>query len=129
MAVRFNHTIVHAHDAHASATFFSEVLGLPAPYQLGHFMAVPLDDGASFDFITSPDAFTTQHYAFLVSEEEFDQIYGRIQAWGLEHWPEPSRARQGEINHNDGGRGVYWCDPAGHFLEILTVPYGGWPTE
>lgn len=128
MAVRFNHTIVHAHDAQTSATFFSEMFGLPAPQSAPPFMAVPLDDGATFDFITNPDEFTPQHYAFLVTEEEFDQIYGRIQAWGLEHWPEPRRERQGEINHNDGGRGVYWCDPAGHFLEIITVPYGGGPT-
>lgn len=128
MAVQLDHTIVHAHDARASATFFSEMFGLPAPRPFGPFLAVPLANGLTFDFITSPEAFTTQHYAFLVSEGEFDEIYGRIQAWGLEHWPEPSRERQGEINHNDGGRGVYWCDPGGHFLEIITVPYGGWPS-
>ena len=68
-----------------------------------------------------------QHYAFLVTEDDFDQIYGRILERGIEHYPEPHFGRKNEINHNDGGRGVYWCDPSGHFLEILTVPYGGWP--
>ena len=68
-----------------------------------------------------------QHYAFLVTDDDFDQIYGRIVERGIEYYPEPHFGRTNEINHNDGGRGVYWCDPSGHFLEILTVPYGGWP--
>jgi hypothetical protein len=59
-----------------------------------------------------------------VSDEEFDAIYGRILERGLQHWPEPDRSREGEINHHDGGRGVYWQDPGGHFLEIITTPYG-----
>ena len=65
-----------------------------------------------------------QHYAFLVSEDEFDAIYGQIQSRDLEHWADPQAARPGEINHNDGGRGVYFQDPAGHYMEILTRPYG-----
>ncbi len=127
MSVALNHTIVNARDARESATFFSEMLGLPAPTPYGPFLAVPLDHGLTFDFITNPGEFTPQHYAFLVTEEEFDQIYGRIRERGIEHYPEPHRNRVNEINHNDGGRGVYWCDPSGHFLEIITVPYGGWP--
>ena len=127
MSIALNHTIVHARDARESATFFSEMFGLPAPRPFGPFLAVPLANGLTFDFLTSREAFTPQHYAFLVTEEEFDQIYGRIRARGIEHYPEPDRKQVNEINHRDGGRGVYWCDPGGHFLEILTVPYGGWP--
>ena len=82
-----------------------------------------------FDFaqVADGDAVHPQHYAFLVTEDDFDQIYGRILERSIEHYPEPHFGRTNEINHNDGGRGVYWCDPSGHFLEILTVPYGGWP--
>ncbi len=127
MSVSLNHTIVHATDAAESAAFFSEVLGLPEAHPFGPFLAVPLDHGLTFDFMTSTEDFTPQHYAFLVTEEEFDQIYGRILERGIEHYPEPHRGRKNEINHNDGGRGVYWCDPSGHFLEIITAPYGGWP--
>jgi hypothetical protein len=65
-----------------------------------------------------------QHYAFLVSDAEFDQIFGRIQERGLDYWADPYRSRYKEINHNDGGRGVYWDDPDGHALEIITRPYG-----
>ena len=65
-----------------------------------------------------------QHYAFLVSEKEFDSIYGKIRDRGTQHWADPRGSRPGEINHNDGGRGVYFQDPAGHYLEIITRPYG-----
>lgn len=129
MPVAFNHTIVHARDARESAELFSEVLGLPAPQRVGPFLAVPLEHGATFDFVevgTDEDVHP-QHYAFLVTEDDFDAVYGRILALGIEHYPEPHFGRTNAINHNDGGRGVYWCDPSGHFLEIITVPYGGWP--
>ena len=66
----------------------------------------------------------TQHYAFLVSDEEFDQIFGRIRERKLEYWADPFKQRRGEINRNDGGRGVYFDDPDGHLLEVLTRPYG-----
>ncbi len=125
MAVQLNHTIVHARDAHESATYFSEMFGLPAPRPFGPFLMVPLANGLTFDFMTDTGNFTPQHYAFLVSEEEFDQIYGRILARGIKHYPDPHGGPVNTINHNDGGRGVYWSDPSGHFLEILTVPYGG----
>ena len=129
MPVAFNHTIVHARDAVQSAAFFSEIMGLPAPRRFGPFLAVPVEHGATFDFAQVDDGEPVhpQHYAFLVTEDDFDQIYGRIIERGIEHYPEPHFGRKNEINHNDGGRGVYWCDPNGHFLEILTVPYGGWP--
>jgi catechol 2,3-dioxygenase-like lactoylglutathione lyase family enzyme len=124
MTITFNHTIVAAKDKQESATFFTELFGLPAPKSAGHFLAVELEHGVSLDFADSDGEVRSQHYAFLVSEDDFDAIYGRIQAWGLQHWADPRGARPGEINHNDGGRGVYFQDPAGHFLEIITRPYG-----
>ena len=68
-----------------------------------------------------------QHYAFLVSEQEFDQIFGRIQARKVKYWADPGQKQEGEINHHFGGRGVYFEDPSGHLLEIITRPYGDWP--
>ena len=85
-----------------------------------------LNHGVSLDFAQSPDGadIHPQHYAFLVSEHEFNAIYGRIRERGQEHWADPRGTRPGEINHNDGGRGVYFQDPSGHYLEIITRPYG-----
>jgi catechol 2,3-dioxygenase-like lactoylglutathione lyase family enzyme len=125
MSVALNHTIVAARDARASATFLAEILGLAAPTRFGPFMVVATANGVSLDFIDSDGEITSQHYAFLVSEAEFDEIFGRIQELGLAYWADPGRRRPGEINRNDGGRGVYFPDPDGHFLEIITRPYGG----
>ncbi|WP_395310568.1 VOC family protein [Mycobacterium sp. AMU20-3851] len=126
MAITFNHTIVAARDRSESATFFTELFGLPAAAEFGPFLAVTLNHGVSLDFAQAPDGadIHPQHYAFLVSEEEFDAIYGRIRAGGLAHWADPRGQRPGEINHHDGGRGVYFQDPSGHYLEIITRPYG-----
>ena len=125
MTITFNHTIVAAKDKAASATFFTDLFGLPPAKPFGQFLAVGLEHGVSLDFADRGDAdIRPQHYAFLVSEADFDAIYGRIRDRGLEHWADPRLSRPGEINHNDGGRGVYFCDPAGHFLEIITRPYG-----
>ena len=66
----------------------------------------------------------SQHYAFLVSEEEFDAIHARLQKAGRQWWADPAGRRPGEINRNDGGRGLYWEGPDGHWLEIITRPYG-----
>ena len=129
MAVALNHTIVHANNREESATFFSEMMGLPAPVEFGPFLAIPLAHNASIDFIQNDGDIPYQHYAFLVTEREFDEIYGRIVERGLDHWADPHRSEPNTINTHDGGRGVYWCDPTGHFLEIITVPYGGWPTR
>jgi catechol 2,3-dioxygenase-like lactoylglutathione lyase family enzyme len=126
MAITFNHTIVAARDRRESANFFTEVFGLPTAAEFGPFLAVGLNHGASLDYAQAPDGaeIHPQHYAFLVSEEEFDAIYGRIQSRRLTHWADPRGARPGEINRNDGGRGVYFQDPSGHYLEIITRPYG-----
>jgi extradiol dioxygenase family protein len=126
MPAKLDHTIVHAKDAEASAKFLSEMLGLPAPRRFGPFVVVDTDNGVSLDFMSTDESFIIEHYAFLVTEAEFDEIFGRIEERGLDHWADPALRRKGEINRNDGGRGVYFLDPAGHFLEIITVPYGGW---
>jgi extradiol dioxygenase family protein len=124
--IAFNHTIVAAHDKVGSAAFLTELFGLPAAESFGPFMAVTLEHGASLDYADVPegDEIRPQHYAFLVSEDDFDAIYGKISDRGLEHWADPRASRPGEINRNDGGRGVYFRDPAGHYLEIITRPYG-----
>ncbi len=76
------------------------------------------------DFHAIDGKVASQHYAFLVSEAEFDQVLGRIRGRDLTHWADPAQQRPGEINHNDGGRGVYFEDHDGHLLEIITRPYG-----
>ena len=125
MPVELNHTIVGCRDKDASARFLAEMFGLPEPTSFGPFRVVEVANGVSLDFDVRDDI-VPQHYAFLVSEEEFDAILDRIHERRLDHWADPGRSRPGEINHNDGGRGVYFEDPNGHFLEALTVPYGGW---
>lgn len=126
MSIAFNHTIVAARDKRESAEFLTELFGLPSPVPFGRFLAVMLEYGASLDYANAPDGeeIRPQHYAFLVSEDDFDEIYGKIQSRGLQHWADPGGQRPGEINTRDGGRGVYFPDPAGHHLEILTRPYG-----
>jgi catechol 2,3-dioxygenase-like lactoylglutathione lyase family enzyme len=126
VTIQLNHTIVAAADAEAAARWFTDLFGLEPPTQLWHFWQVETANGVGLDFdsVGEGESVATQHYAFLVSEDEFTAIYDRIVERGMEHWPGPSRSRQGEINHNDGGRGVYFTNPDGHFLEILTRPYG-----
>jgi catechol 2,3-dioxygenase-like lactoylglutathione lyase family enzyme len=124
VAVQLNHTIVASRDKRESATFLTEVLGLGPAVPFGPFLVVDVDNGVSLDFIDDDREIPPQHYAFLVSEEEFDQIFGRIQERGLMYWAEPSRDGPMEINRHDGGRGCYFPDPSGHFLEIITRPYG-----
>jgi catechol 2,3-dioxygenase-like lactoylglutathione lyase family enzyme len=128
MAVNFNHTIVSARDSKKSATFLAEILDLPGPTRWGPFEVVRTDNEANIDFMKVDGEIATQHYAFLVSEPEFDAIFGRVRARGLAYWADPAQSRQGEINHHDGGRGVYFQDPDGHLIEVITRPYGsgGW---
>lgn len=126
MTISFNHTIVASRDKHESAEFLAELFGLPSPKPFGHFMVVELEHGASLDYADAPEGadIPRQHYAFLVSEQEFDTIYGKITSRSLQHWADPGAKRPGEVNRRDGGRGVYFLDPSGHAMEILTRPYG-----
>lgn len=127
MSVDLNHTIVHAHNQSESAAFFVEILGLAPPETFDRFTVVRTGNGVSLDFLSTEERIDPQHYAFLVSEPEFDAIFARIQARGLPFWADPGRQAPNQINTHYGGRGVYFADPAGHSLEVLTVPYGGWP--
>lgn len=124
MSVELNHTIVSAHDRDASAAFLADLLGLETPKPFGPFMVVELANGVNLDFAAADGEITPQHYAFLVSEADFDEIFGRIRDQALPYWADPAGRRPGEINHNDGGRGLYFPDPNGHVLEIITRPYG-----
>jgi catechol 2,3-dioxygenase-like lactoylglutathione lyase family enzyme len=125
MAVHLNHTIVSVNDSDASAAFLAEILGRPAPARWGPFLMVELDNDVSLDFMHAEGEIASQHYAFLISEPEFDASFGRIRERGLGYWADPFHSRAGEINRNDGGRGVYFEDPkAPHNYEILTRPYG-----
>ena len=126
MSIKFNHTIIAAKDKTQSATWLTELFGLPEPQPFGRFLAVAVANDVSLDYaqVGDGDDIRPQHYAFLVSEEDFDSIYGKIRERGIEHWADPRRSRPGEINRNDGGRGVYFQDPSGHYLEIITRPYG-----
>ena len=124
MSARLNHTIVHARDKRASAAFLADVLGLPAPVPFGPFMGVQTGNDVTLDFIDAEGEITPQHYAFLIDDGEFGEILARIQKRGLIYWADPGRHQPNAINRRDGGRGVYFEDPSGHFLEILTRPYG-----
>jgi catechol 2,3-dioxygenase-like lactoylglutathione lyase family enzyme len=127
VSVALNHTIVWCRDKQVSARYLSGILGLGEPKPWGPFLMVEMANQLSMDFHDFYDPereIASQHYAFLVSEGEFDQIFGRIRGGGQDYWADPGLSRVGEINHNDGGRGVYFHDPDGHLLEIITRPYG-----
>ena len=127
MTVALNHTIVHARDKRASADFYACVFGFSAPQPFGPFLDVQTANGVTLAFFETQDPFEPQHYAFLVSEAEFDRIFGRVKARSLAFWADPARKQKGETNTHFGGRGVYFEDPGGHFLEIITRPYGSKP--
>lgn len=125
MPVELNHTIVHVSDRKAAAEWVSRILGVDPPTRYGPFYAVDLANGVQLDFADGEaDDVRPGHYAFLISEAEFDEIYGRIVEENVAHWADPAASRPGQINHNDGGRGVYFEGPDGHYLEVITRPYG-----
>ncbi len=125
MPVTLNHTIVASRDKRISAAFMAEVLGLAAPEPFGPFLEVETANGVSLAHLdTTAEHIDEQHYAFLVTEDEFDQIFARLTARGVDYFADPGGQQRGEINHGDGGRGCYFADPSGHWLEILTRPYG-----
>ena len=124
MSAQLNHTIVWCRDKQKSETFLTELLGLPSASRFGPMLVVQLANGVSLDFYEHAGEISSQHYAFLIDEDDFDQVFARIRGLGLQYWADPGRHRPDEINHNDGGRGVYFEDPDGHFLEVITRPYG-----
>lgn len=124
MSIRFNHTIIAAKDRHASAAFFRELFELPEAPSWGPFVNIQLQDGVLLQFAEPPvEQIQMQHYAFLVDDELFDRAYERIRGQRIEHWADPQMSRPGETNTEHGGRGVYFKDPAGHAIEMITRPY------
>ena len=127
MSVTLNHTIVWCREKKVSSRYLAGTLGLQEAKPWGPFMVVEMGNGVSLDYHDFYDAegeIASQHYAFLVSESEFDEIVGRIREAGQDYWADPGLRRNGQINRNDGGRGVYFKDPDGHLLEIITRLYG-----
>ncbi len=125
MPVELNHTIVAARDKKESADFVATILGLSVSPPFGPFIPVETSNGVTLDFMDAGSGDVhAQHYAFLVTESEFDAIFERIRQAGLTWWADPHHQQAGEVNHNDGGRGLYFEDPSGHNLEIITRPYG-----
>lgn len=128
MTIKLNHTIVHSKDKRAAAAFFAELFGLPAPKPFYTFLDVEVANEVTLAFLDADGMeIQMQHYAFLVSEKEFDQIFGRLQQRKMKYWADPGQRAEGKINHHFGGRGVYFQDPSGHLLEIITQPYGEFP--
>lgn len=126
MAVDLNHTIIPAKDKWQSAKFLADILDLEAGPEWGHFVPIKTANGVTLDFDTRED-FRPQHFAFLISEDEFDKAMAKIRAQGVKHYATPRRERPGEINQRYGGRGVYFDDPNGHLMELITAPYGERP--
>ena len=124
MTIRLNHTIVHTRDKQVSAEFMADILGLGTPVPFGPFLGVVTENDVTLDFLETDEEFIVEHYAFLVSDGEFDAIFGRIQERKLPYWADPGRQQLNKVNTRDGGRGIYFQDPSGHLLEILTRPYG-----
>jgi catechol 2,3-dioxygenase-like lactoylglutathione lyase family enzyme len=124
MGVQLNHTIIWCRDKHRSSAFLTEMLGLPPAGPFGPMLVVPLDNGVSVDFYDQEGDISLQHYAFLIGESDFDGVLARLRERGLTYWADPARTQPGEYNRHYGGRGLYFLDPDGHLLEVITTPYG-----
>jgi catechol 2,3-dioxygenase-like lactoylglutathione lyase family enzyme len=124
MPVQLNHTIVWCRDKMRSSAFLARILGCSPAVPFYHFMVVQLANNVSLDFMEKDGPISVQHYAFLTEASEFDAALSRIQDEGISYWADPGKSRPNEINHNDGGSGVYFEDPDGHVLEVITRPYG-----
>jgi catechol 2,3-dioxygenase-like lactoylglutathione lyase family enzyme len=120
MSIELNHTIVWASDKAVSARFLADILGVPVGSPTGPFLPIELSNRVTLDYADASGHIPDQHYAFLVSEAEFDAAFARIRAEGLDYWAEPAHQQKGEINHRFGGRGCYFDDPDGHNMELLT---------
>jgi catechol 2,3-dioxygenase-like lactoylglutathione lyase family enzyme len=119
MAITLNHTIVPAHDKEASAKFFAQMFGLKYESAMGHFAPVRVNETLTLDF-DNWDHFEMHHYAFQVSDAEFVAIFGRIKEAGIRYGSGPFSQEDMQINTRRGGRGVYFKDPNGHVLELMT---------
>ncbi len=122
MEITLNHTIVPSFNNVESAKFYEKIFGFKFVKEWGHFAVLTVNSTLTFDFVTKKD-FSTSHYAFKVSEKEFDEIMERIKKDNIIFGSGPSSSSDGRINNNDGGRGAYFKDPNGHLLEIITKDY------
>ena len=120
MAIFLDHTIVPARDKEASARFFAKIFGLEYKGLWGHFAPVQVNETLSLDF-DNRDVVEHHHYAFIVSDEEFDTIFDRVKGEGIAYGSGPRSRTDMQINHRHGGRGFYFEDPNGHVLEVLTA--------
>ena len=122
MPIELNHTIVHARDKQAGAAFLGHILDVPVGDQWGPFVPVPVG-GVTFDYMDDEDDFTPQHYAFLLDDGDFDAALERLADGGIQIWADPHLTEPDVINRHYGGRGLYFKDPDGHLLELITAPY------
>jgi catechol 2,3-dioxygenase-like lactoylglutathione lyase family enzyme len=122
MAVQLNHTIIPVTDKQESARFLAEILGLDPPTPFGPFLCLETANGVSLDYMDRTGTFERSHYAFLVTEDEFDAIFARVTERRVTYWADPGHTREGVLN--DHGRGFYFDDPSGHNMEVLTRAYG-----
>lgn len=122
MAISLNHTIINVKDNVKSAKFYEKIFGFEFVKVWGHFAVVKVNETLTFDFLTK-ERFSKQHYAFKVSEAEFDETFARVKEHNLPYGSSPYDRENGKINDNDGGRGVYFPDLDGHILEIITQDY------
>ncbi len=120
MTIELDHTIVPSRDKEAAARFFSRIFGLSYDGPVSHFAPVQVNESLTLDFDDASD-FERHHYAFKVSEAEFDAIFSRITADGIIYGSGPRSLEDMQINNRRGGRGVYFRDPDGHVLELLTA--------
>lgn len=120
MSVELDHTIVWTRDKDASARFLAEILGVDVGAPTGPFVPVRVANGVILDYATTREVLHPQHYAFRVDDASFDAAFARLRATGVTYWADPMHRRPGEINAMNGGRGVYFADPDGHNMELLT---------
>lgn len=124
MGVQLDHFIVPCRDRVAAARKLAGILGVPwAEKGMGPFSPVYVNEGLTLDFVQTEEDYPIHHYAFRVSEPEFDSIFARLKAAGIAFRSEPHGPMDMKINTDYGGRIVYWEEPAGHYWEILTVSY------
>jgi len=122
MTITLNHTIVPARDKEAAARFFSEIFGLRFESSGGHFVPVRVNDTLTLDFADAKGTIASQHYAFHVSDAEFDAALQRVKDAGLAFGRGPWSLEDGQLNNRNGGRGFYYKDHDGHVIELMTVP-------
>lgn len=123
ISATFNHTIIASKDRNESAMFYRDLIEASEAPSWGPFSNILLDGGVMLQFAEPPVEIQMQHYAFLVDDDLFDRAYSRLVDWDVTHWADPQMTQPGETNNEHGGRGVYFKDPAGHAVELITQPY------